>query len=99
MRITIGRHTRSTAPNTDVSHGPRNGLRHARGFPSPGGRCRSNPRHSPAGNPYGRSGCVSFTTQRSKDGFVSTCAPGTGSIGSSLPICAVTVMTTGPPPG
>ena len=34
--ITMGSTTSSVAPNTDVSHGPRNGLRH-RILDSPGG--------------------------------------------------------------
>ena len=48
MTMTIGNTTNSTAPNTDVSHGPRNGLRH-RIRDKPGGGWFSNVRHNTAG--------------------------------------------------
>ena len=48
--ITIGNTTSNVAPNTDVSQGPRNGLRH-RIRESPGGGWLSSARHSTAGNP------------------------------------------------
>ncbi|GLP81280.1 hypothetical protein TUM20984_27000 [Mycobacterium antarcticum] len=42
--------TRRTAPNTDVNHGPRNGLRHLI-FDNPGGGWFSSVRQIAAGNP------------------------------------------------
>ena len=50
MTMTIGRTTSSAAPKTDVSHGPRSGLRH-RIRDSPGGGCFSSVRHNTAGKP------------------------------------------------
>ena len=51
MIVTTGSVTNSTAPNTEVSHGPRSGLRQRCTRFTPGGGWRSSVRHAAAGNP------------------------------------------------
>ncbi|COX26874.1 Uncharacterised protein [Mycobacterium tuberculosis] len=51
MMMTKGNATNSTRPNTDVNHGPRNGLRNRVSRCNAGGGCRCSQRHSPAGKP------------------------------------------------
>ncbi len=52
VTITNGSVTSKIEPKTEVSHGPRSGLRNADSLARPGGRCRSSARQKPAGNPY-----------------------------------------------
>ena len=47
----MGNVANSTAPNTDVNHGPRSGLRHRWACLTPGGGWLSSMRHNRAGKP------------------------------------------------
>lgn len=51
VKMTTGNTTNRMSPNTDVSHGPRSGLRHLISK-RPGGGRFSSARHNAAGKPY-----------------------------------------------
>src|SRR5262245_50488725 len=56
--MTIGSPTSSSAPNTEVSHVPRNGLRHVLGSAGGGTGMRAIVRHRTFGKPYSGSGAT-----------------------------------------
>ena len=58
MTITIGRPTSRTAPNTEVSHVPRRGLRHVLGSAGGGTGIRPRARKNDLGKPYSGSGAA-----------------------------------------